>query len=43
MFVFGLACLALFSVLSVVLGGENARYPADPRIEIARWTLFGIR
>jgi hypothetical protein len=42
MFIFGLACLALFSVLSVVLGSDNPRYPGDPRMESARWTLFNI-
>jgi hypothetical protein len=40
MFVFGLACLALFSVISIVLGSEDPRH-ADPRLEIARWTLYG--
>jgi hypothetical protein len=42
MFVFGLACLALFTVISILLGNESPR-DADPRIEIARWTLYGIR
>ena len=41
MFVFGLACLALFSVISIVLGSEDPRGRATPRDALAWWTLFG--
>ena len=40
MFVFGIACLALFSVMSVVLGNEDPRRRANPREDLALWTIF---
>ena len=43
MFVFGLACLALFSVISILLGNEEPRPGADPRDELALWMHLGIR
>ena len=43
MFVFGLAFLALFSVISTVLGNEDPRRNADPRDELFFWTLYGRR
>jgi len=43
MFVFGLGFLALFSVLSVLLGHEDSRYGADPRDDIRLWTLLAGR
>jgi hypothetical protein len=43
MFVFGLGVLALFSVLSIVLGNEDPRRAADPRDELFYWSRFGIR
>ena len=43
MFVFGLACLALFSLISIGLGNEDPRRGANPRDELAWWTVFGHR
>jgi hypothetical protein len=43
MFAIGLAFLALFSVISILLGNEDSRRGANPRDELARWTLFGVR
>jgi hypothetical protein len=43
MFVFGLGILALFSVLSIVLGHEDPRRTADPRDELPFWVGFGTR
>jgi hypothetical protein len=43
MFVIGLAFLALFSAISIVLGNEDPRRDANPRDELARWMLYRIR
>jgi hypothetical protein len=43
MFVFGLAFLALFSVISSLLGNEDSRRNADPTDELFFWTLYGRR
>ena len=43
MFVFGLGILALFSVISTVLGHEDPRRNADPADELFYWTQFGRR
>jgi hypothetical protein len=43
MFVFGLGILALFSVLSAVLGNEDPRRKTDPRDELYFWTHLGVR
>ena len=43
MFVFGLACLALFSVISILLGNEDPRHDSDPRDALALWARFGGR
>ena len=42
MFAFGLGFLALFSVLSIVLGNEDPRRE-DPRDDIRIWMRYGIR
>ncbi len=38
----GFGFLALFSILSILLGTEDPRY-ADPRDDIRLWTRFGLR
>jgi hypothetical protein len=43
MFAVGFGFLALFSVISILLGNEDPRRKADPRDELASWRLFGIR
>ena len=43
MFVFGLAVLALFSVISLVLGNEDPRRQADPSDDLGYWALFSHR
>jgi hypothetical protein len=42
MIAFGFAFLALFSLLSILLGNEDPRH-ADPRDDIRLWMRFGIR
>ena len=42
MFAIGLGFLALFSVISILLGNEDSRR-GDPRDDLALWTRFGIR
>jgi hypothetical protein len=43
MFVIGLGFLALFSVISILLGNEDPRQSSDPRNDFVLWTRFGIR
>jgi hypothetical protein len=43
MFAIGLGFLALFSVISILLGNEDRRHSSDPRDDYALWTRFGIR
>jgi hypothetical protein len=43
MFAIGIAFLALFSAISILLGNEDSRRDLNPRDELARWTLFGVR
>jgi len=43
MFAIGLGFLALFSVLSILLGNEDPRHGTDPRTDLALWTRFGGR
>ena len=43
MFAIGLGFLALFSVLSILLGNEDPRHQTDPRDSLALWARFGIR
>jgi hypothetical protein len=43
MFVIGLGFLALFSVISILLGNEEPRRGADPRDDLALWMRLGIR
>lgn len=43
MFFIGLGFLALFSVLSVVLGNEDPRHDSDPRDSLALWARFAAR
>jgi hypothetical protein len=43
MFAIGLGFLALFSVISILLGNDEPRRGADPRDDLALWTRFGIR
>jgi len=40
MFVFRLACLALFSVISILLGNEDPRPGEDPRSDIPLFTRY---
>jgi hypothetical protein len=39
----GLGFLALFFVLSTMLGSEDPRHDVDPRDNLAYWMRFGIR
>jgi len=43
MFAIGLGFLALFSILSILLGNEDPRQTTDPRDDIGLWMHFGIR
>ena len=43
MIALGFAVLALFSVLSIVLGNEDSRRGADPRDDLALWMRLGAR
>jgi hypothetical protein len=43
MFAVGLGFLALFSVISILLGNEDPRHTADPRDDIGLWMRLGIR
>jgi hypothetical protein len=43
MFVIGLGFLALFSVISILLGNEDPRPETDPRYSIAWWARYGAR
>jgi len=43
MFLVGLGFLALFSVISIVLGNEDPRPGTDPRDELPLWMRFGAR
>ena len=38
--IIGIGFLALFSVLSIVLGNEDPRHGVDPRDQYALWTRF---
>jgi hypothetical protein len=42
MLAIGLGFLALFSILSILLGNEDQRH-ADPRDDVRLWLRFGIR
>ncbi len=37
----GIAFLALFSLVSILLGSEDGREAPDPTGQIATWILFG--
>jgi hypothetical protein len=41
--VFAIAGLALFSILSIVLGAEDSRESTAPSPKIATWVRFGLR
>jgi hypothetical protein len=43
MFAIGIGVLVLFSVLSVMLGGEDPRRDADPRDTLALWARLSAR
>jgi hypothetical protein len=43
MFAVGLGFLALFSVLSFLLGNEDPRHQTDPRDNLALWARFSAR
>ena len=43
MFAVGLGFLALFSVISILLGNEDPRHSTDPRDELGTWMRYGIR
>ena len=43
MFAIGLGFLALFSVISVLLGNEDSRHHADPRDNLALWRHYVVR
>jgi hypothetical protein len=43
MFAIGLGFLALFSVISILLGNEDPRPGTDPRIELPLWARYGMR
>jgi hypothetical protein len=43
MFVFGLGFLALFSVISIMLGNEEPRPGSDPKYDVALWARYGAR
>ncbi len=43
MFAIGLGFLALFSVLSILLGSEDPRHTTDPRDDYRLWMRIGIR
>jgi hypothetical protein len=40
MFIVGLGFLALFSVISILLGNEDPRHGTDPRHDIALLTRY---
>jgi hypothetical protein len=42
MIALGIGFLALFSILSILLGSEDPRRP-DPRDDIRFWMRYGIR
>jgi hypothetical protein len=43
MFALGLGFLALFSVLSILLGNEDPRHHTDPRDNLALWARYSLR
>jgi hypothetical protein len=43
MFVAGLGFLALFSVISILLGYEDPRPLTDPRDDLSLWTRYRFR
>ena len=43
MFAIGIAVLALFSVISILLGNEEPRSGSNPRDDFALWMRLGIR
>ena len=43
MFAIGLGFLALFSVISVLLGNEDPRHDTDPRDTLALWARLSAR
>jgi hypothetical protein len=42
MIAIGFGFLALFSVLSILLGSEDPQ-PADPRDDVRLWMRYGLR
>lgn len=42
MIAFGIGCLALFSLLSILLGKEEPRH-TEPRDDVRLWMRYGIR
>lgn len=43
MFAIGLGFLALFSVVSILLGNDDPRHQPDPRDDLSLWLRFGVR
>jgi hypothetical protein len=43
MFFIGIGFLALFSLISVLLGKEDPRHDTDPRDNLALWARFAAR
>ncbi|MEA2518808.1 MAG: hypothetical protein QOF49_888 [Chloroflexota bacterium] len=43
MFVIGIGFLALFSLVSIVLGNDDPRHTSDPRDDLSMWMRFGAR
>jgi hypothetical protein len=43
MFAIGLGFLALFSVISILLGNEDSRHGTNPRDDIGLWSRFAAR
>ncbi len=43
MFFIGLGFLALFSLISILLGNEDPRQDSDPRDSLALWARFAAR
>jgi hypothetical protein len=39
----GLVLLALFSLISILLGSEDGRETTDPYRSVATWVRFGLR
>jgi hypothetical protein len=43
MFIIGLGFLALFSMISILLGSEDPRPDTDPRDTLAWWARYSAR